>query len=134
MAHIKAIISDKWFGRKVENEEMPCQSVDEALEALRRLNGKDRTQVLFQGADKALMIGGGNEGRYSVVIVVGEDERFYTLTDATNEGHGDVTIVTGGQAGSFPANQCIGLEDSLKAVRDFDRHGEPSPDLKWMVE
>lgn len=131
MSFINRICADNRHGVRNQEEEYACTDIDAALEAVRRLNGSSRTQVLFQGMDRDLIVGGGNEGRYSVFLTVGEDREFYTLIDPEKAAGDEVEIVTGGQAGLFPGNQCVSLPSVLMAVRDFFELGQPSPALKW---
>ena len=132
MSFIKRICADNRHGVRNQEEEYDCTGIEAALGAVRRLNGGSRTQVLFQGTDRDLIVGGGNDGRYSVYIAVGEDREFHTLIDPEKPADEEVEIVTGGQAGIFPGNQCVPLESALRAVRDFYDLGQPSPALKWV--
>jgi hypothetical protein len=134
MPFIQKIILDDWVGPRSNNQESRCASVDDAIEAISRLNGRNHTQAVLKGQDRTLLVGGGNDGRYSVVLTLGDDEVFYTLIDPESTAERDVVIITGGQAGKFPQNQSIGLTAVIKAVRDFFELGEPSPALVWKRE
>lgn len=81
--------------------------------------------------NRSLIIGGGNEGQFSVVLTVGEDEQFFTLTDSTISSNDETTIVTGGQAGRFPRNQAIKLAAAITAVKSFFESGQPAASLTW---
>ncbi|HEY6345535.1 MAG TPA: Imm1 family immunity protein [Bryobacteraceae bacterium] len=131
MPFIDKIVADNWKGAKNTNQKYTCRNVGDAIEAIERLNGRNFTQVVLKGKDAALIVGGGNGGRYSVELALGEDKDFYTLVNPKTTGDQDVTIVTGGQAGAFPANQCVSLAFVLKAVEDFFVHGQPSSALTW---
>jgi ssDNA-binding replication factor A large subunit len=134
MAFVRNIIADNWVGTKSNNKESTCRSVDEAIDAVKQLNGKNHTQVVMKGDGRTLIIGGGNDGRYSVVLTEGDDQAFYTLVDPKGNRDIEVTIVTGGQSGAFPGNQSVDLEAAIAAVRHFYNVGEPSPGLTWQVE
>ena len=134
MPFVHKIISDDWAGAKSNNQESSPQTVDDATDAVKRLNGRNHTQVVLRGKDRVLIVAGGNEGRYSVVLAVGVDQMFYTLTNPDGAADQDVIIVTGGQAGAFPQNQCVTLEAAIAATSDFFDSGEPSPALTWQRE
>ena len=134
MSFVKKIISDDWSGTRSNNLESPGRTVEEAIEAVKRLNGRNHTQVVLKGDDRVLIVGGGNEGRYNVVLAIGEDEEFRTLLNPESISSQDVIIVTGGQAGAFPQNQCVALDTAIAAVSEFFDSGEPSPALAWQRE
>jgi len=134
MSFVKKIISDDWSGTKSNNLESSGRAVEDAIDAVKRLNGRNHTQVVLKGEDRVLIVGGGNEGRYNVVIAFGDDEAFCTLVNPESTSSQDVIIVTGGQAGAFPQNQCVTLDTAIAAVSEFFDSGEPSPALAWQRE
>jgi len=134
MAFVKQIVSDNWTHTGNDREETAFQSVDQALRAVRSLNGRNRTQIFLEGDGRLLMIGGGNNGCYSVQIIVGQDEAFYTLTNPASREDREVEIVTGGQAGMFPESQCVDLNSAIEAVREFVASGQPSKSGTWEHE
>jgi hypothetical protein len=134
MSFVKKIISDDWSGTKSNNLESPGRTVEDAIDAVKQLNGRNHTQVVLKGEDRVLIVGGGNEGRYSVVLAFGDDEAFCTLVNPESTSTQDVIIVTGGQAGAFPQNQCVTLDAAIAAVSEFFDSGEPSRALAWERE
>lgn len=131
MAHVDRLITDNWVGAKANNREVACRSLDDALIAIGKLNGTNHTQVVLKGEGSTLVVGGGNQGRYSVELCVGEDEEFHTLIDPAVAADGELEIVTGGQAGLFPKNQAVTLAAALEAARYFYTSGKPSPAVTW---
>jgi len=103
---------------------------------IRQLDGRAYTQVVLEGDGKALLIGGGNDGRYNVVLAVNIDEAFYNLLNPaacadTELANTELKVVTGGQAGLFPTRQCVDLETTLKAAAVFFDTGKMAQDLVW---
>jgi hypothetical protein len=131
MPFANMLIADKRIGTRDHGGSRPFSSVDEALSAIRSLDGKTRTQVVLEGPDRALMIGGGNEGRFNVVLAVDVDREFFNLLNSGGSSTKEVVIVSGGQAGSFPENLCVDLTTTLKAAEEFFNTGEPSKELAW---
>jgi hypothetical protein len=110
---------------------MPCENVQSAIDAVKSLDGRTTTQVVLEGDDKALLIGGGNDGRYNVVLAVNIDEAFFNLLNSHGSPDREVRIVTGGQAGLFPETQSVSLEAVLKAATYFFDSGGMNPNLAW---
>lgn len=135
MTLIKKMVTDNWTNSwNSGSEETTNPSLQQVIESIRGLDGAVRTQVLVEADGSVLAIGGGNEGRFSVQIIVGRDEMFYTLVDPAKRSDQDVKIVTGGQAGLFPENQAVGINSVIESAREFFVSGNPSPSLKWQAD
>ena len=78
-----------------------------------------------------LSIGGGNEGRYVADVAVNIDEEFYNLVDPGRREDETLRVVVGGQAGAYPARQCVDLDSVLEAGRCFAEGGKLSDSLSW---
>jgi hypothetical protein len=133
MAFVKTVDIDHWVGATNRSERPPWRSVEQSLAFVDQLNGKTRTQVVFQGDGRSLIVGGGNDGRYSV-LTIGDDEAFYTLTTAQQHPGKEVLMVAGGQAGAYPAEQAVSLSEVKTAVEEFVKSGEPAAALVWQKD
>jgi len=131
MQFVKLLSVDKRVGARDEGGSKPCENVKSAIDAVRSLDGRVTTQVVLEGDNKALLIGGGNDGRYNVVLAVNIDESFFNLVNSQGSPDREVRIVTGGQAGLFPETQSVSLETVIEAATYFFDSGGMAPDLVW---
>lgn len=132
---ITQITEDDWAGTKNEGCQFDCKSVAQFLEGVHKLNGVNKTLLVAETAENMLMtVGGGNDGRFIVQIVKNVDEEFHTLCNDAVSGTDALEVVSGGQAGMYPARHCVDKETALIACRHFATTAEPSPDLSWDVE
>jgi Immunity protein Imm1 len=132
MPFIETFTLDHWFiDGRVEEEEITYNTLEQAIGAIRQLDGKQRTMVTFEGPSRSMTIGGGNDGRYLVFIAYNIDEVFFLLTDPTKPSHTEVKIVAAGQTGLRPERQLVTRETAEDALRHFAISGEPSPLLTW---
>jgi hypothetical protein len=131
MQFVENLTADKRVGVRDEGRTVSCESLESALNSIRQLDGRVRTQVILEGKDRALLIGGGNDGRYNVVMAVNVDEEFYNLVNPSGSLDRQLKVVTGGQAGLFAERQCVDLATALRAAEVFFYSGEPASDLAW---
>ena len=132
MSFIETFTSDHWYpDGRVEEEENPYRTMEEAIGAIRRLDGKQRTTVTFEGPSRSMTIAGGNDRRYIVFIAYNVDEAFLLLTDPTRPPENQIKIVAAGQTGLRPERQSVTLKVAEDALRHFALSGEPSSSLTW---
>lgn len=104
----------------------------QALDALLELDGQEKTLTCLEAPNgAALMIAGGNDGRYLVNLLLDpETQQGHVLTDPAETG-ADVELCCGGQTAEYPAHWCVNLRLVLDAAHQFVAHGEMSPHLLW---
>jgi hypothetical protein len=93
---------DKW--RKAMNfgGETEATSFPEIEELIKRLDQSTYTQLILNGENNYLLIGGGR-GQYIVSFVIAADDDFYTLLNDKQEDDGaEIDIVTGDQDALSP--------------------------------
>ncbi|ALX13165.1 hypothetical protein P350_17265 [Burkholderia cepacia JBK9] len=128
------VIEETTVGSRSHVTEAPCDDTAQVIAAFERLNGIDRSTLVFDASDATVMtIGGGNDGRYVVFIASEIDAVLLNL--ATPEAPADETIelVTGGQRGGYPAQQCVDRATATQAAVYFVSTGGADPRLCWQT-
>lgn len=128
------VYSDKWD--KVYNigEEMEIRIFSEVENLIKRLDQSIYTQIVLNGSENYLLIGGGN-GQYIVTFVIGTDEDFYTLINRNKKDiEKEIIIITGGQAGSFSEKMVVDYTSAIEASHYYFEHQDKKPDLLWINE
>lgn len=102
------------------------------LHALLAMDGQEKTLTCLELPNgTTLMVGGGNDGRYLVSILVDpETQESHVLTDPTATGP-NAELCCGGQTAAYPAPWCVDLRLVLDAARHFISHGGMAPELTW---
>lgn len=123
------------FDQRQENKSN-LQSVDsvslgEAEELVRQLDGKMRTEVVFEKSETTLTVTGGDE--HFFVSVFTSDERSLVLSNPEGDGESEFRVVVGGQAVSLPSSQVNGLQRVIDAVANFYNSDDFS-DGNWIEE
>jgi hypothetical protein len=114
--------------------ETEAVSFPEIEELIKRLDQSTYTQVILNGENNYLLIGGG-KGQYIVVFAIGADDDFYTLlNDGPEDDAEEVNVVTGGQEGSFHKNTVVDYYSVIKAGSYYYRYFDKNPDLLWINE
>ncbi|MCA3781342.1 MAG: histidine kinase [Burkholderia sp.] len=128
------VIEETTVGNRSHVTEVPCDDTAQVIAAVERLNGMDRSTIVFDASDATVMtIGGGNDGRYVVFIASEIDVALLNL--ATPDAPADETIelVAGGQRGSYPARQCVDRATATQAAVYFVSTGGADPRLCWQT-
>ncbi|CAM2005297.1 hypothetical protein [Acanthopleuribacter pedis] len=129
---VKEIHEDDWQGILSYDTTYPCEKIEQCLDAVKRLNGDNKTVVVLSRDDENfLMIGGGNKNLY--ICNASLDGAMYYLTDPWHEG-GEIALVAGGQEGSYSKKLGIKLENVLKATELFVKESELDNDLNWELQ
>ncbi|MDS4031935.1 MAG: Imm1 family immunity protein [Candidatus Contendobacter sp.] len=131
---VKKIFEEEWIGAQLKTIEHQCTDLSQAYAALDRLDGKKRTSVEFWVSDDAILTVGGGGGKFVVFAAFQIDEELYTLIDPNKSDADYEDVVTGGQLGSYPSNQCVDKDMVKKAISYFCEHGKASPNLAWIQE
>jgi hypothetical protein len=117
------------------NDEGTTLEIDDAriaMDAVERLNGRDRSLVLLDDRNgQCLMIGGGNDGRYVISFAINIDEEIYIAADGTQDRDTMLKVVCGGQSGIFSARNCMQQEAALEAAREFVETASRSSKVVW---
>ena len=125
---------DKWD--KVYNigGEREISSFVEIENLIGRLDQSTYTQIILNGKENYLLIGGGQE-RYIVTLVIGTDEDFYTLVNCDKKDiEKEITVITGGQAGLFPEKIVVNYTSVIEASQYYFEHLDKNPALLWINE
>lgn len=124
---------DNWKGVFSNEENFELTTIDFLLHCIMKLNGKNKTSVaLTIDEETYLIVGGGNECRYSVV---GEKKgEIYNLINKNNiNKEGYIQIVTGGQLGDFEIKYCVDKEMAMQAAIYFYENKDFDKTLEWEV-
>ncbi|WP_317635644.1 hypothetical protein [Xylocopilactobacillus apicola] len=124
---------DNWHGVYSNEESFDLTNPDTLLRCINDLNGKNKTSVALTHDEEIYMvIGGGNEGKYSVVG--GINGQIYNLINKNNiNKKGYVQIVTGGQLGDFEMKYCVDKEMAIQAANHFYKNIDFDKTLKWEI-
>jgi hypothetical protein len=118
----------------INDVEILGPTLKQALEAVRRLNGKNTTNIIVDLGSKHLTIGGGNEGRYIAFLtqIKAGEETFFNLlssrapAEANKE---ELGVIAGRQYGLYPRRQVVDLKTVVLAARHFAQYGTRCPSL-----
>jgi hypothetical protein len=132
---VNRIVEDDWSGVRSGETECECNSIEQVIAAIKRLNGRNKTSVYLHGdGQRSLTVSGGNDGRYVAFVTIGVDDEFYNLIDPTRPDSEMLDVVTGGERGKYPASQCVALDAAVNAVRQFALDGSMSRSLTWQKQ
>lgn len=131
---VKKIFEEDWHGARLETCEQNCANLNEAYAALDRLDGKRRTCVVFWVNDEAVLTVGGDGEAFVVTAAYEIDVDLYTLIDPRQFTGNHVSVVVGGQSGSYPSTHVVDKAMAKEAVGYFCEHGKISPKLQWQRE
>ena len=122
---------DRWEGNINKGDEILVKSEQDVEKQLSLLNGRDITQLVANGKDEALLVGGGDKN-FVVTFIVGDNEDFFNLVNEDSANDSDeIEVVTGGQAGLFPKSIVVDFQTALSSLLYFYKFQRRSPDLIW---
>lgn len=125
---MKRLVTVVWDADGVEHE-ADLVGVDLAG-LLAQLDGESQTLVTVLSGDAHAACGG--DARSGVVMYATLDgERFYQLINASSADDGDLCVVAGGQAGTYPARCVVSVDDAMSALLWFAERGELLPGASW---
>lgn len=111
---------------------MPAAEVSRVLEAVRALNGRDRTVVsVFRGAGR-FDVGGDAAG--AMVVFQSEDRRRWHQVRTPGAASGEVTVTVGGMEGHYPGRETTDLQAAVVAATTWLRDGSRDPRLSWFTQ
>lgn len=105
---------------------------DDVTTRIAALNGVDHTLVTIY-RDGAHLAVGGSASDGLVVYCTFDNEVFWQVV-VDGDPDETVSVVAGGQAGSYPATHVTTLGDSLSAADGFLKQGERASGLRWEAQ
>lgn len=128
------LYEENWAGARLNSVEYVAPDLKMALLALDRMDGKNRTTVQYQLVDDDTLTVGGDGNLFVVSLALGIDAEIFTLIDPNKSAESFEHVVTGGQMGEFPSNQCVGRDLAARAIAYFIEHGTADKNLRWQPE
>jgi immunity protein Imm1 of predicted polymorphic toxin system len=133
--YIESLHYDRWVerndvGSTVAGDHLSVYAVNEAV---RRLEGAERTLVTLQGPGTSHLAVGGSAATGMVVYATFDNDTFYQLTNPEAREDEIVEVVAGGQTGDYPARMVVGLSVALQAAEEFAEGGVLSSQLAWVA-
>ncbi|AJQ86591.1 hypothetical protein ADT26_14385 [Xanthomonas oryzae] len=116
-------------GAFAKSFDFDVESLDQCLDAVRRMNGGDRTLISFSVDGLSIMVGGG-DGQY--VVTMESDESIVNVVNSSASGDEFVEITVGGQACEYPDIYVVGLDQVEAALRHRIFNGE-GQDVEYEV-
>jgi hypothetical protein len=127
---------DRWSGMRCTDTVMDGPSFEQVEVRIRALDENEFSAVsLYRGDDSKLIVGGGAEHGFIVIVSRNDDAVFSTLfePERVDANPGNRLIVTvGGQPGDYPPEIVVGLPKVLTAVRTFMATGVLDASLSWL--
>jgi Immunity protein Imm1 len=119
---VDMMFADHWQGTSDDGVDVADPTWAVIENAIRGLNGKDRTLVMLSGDGAGhLAIGGGTDGQYLVYGTV--DNLSFQVMVNQSEGAELVPLVAGGQEGEYPARWLTQLDQALMAAKLYVHDG-----------
>ncbi len=130
MLKVQRLFEDDWSGLTSDDQEYACDTLDQAIQVVGKLNGANKTLIeLIIDESTFLTVGGGNQGRYVCYATKGDE--IFNLITANHQDNEQVIIVAGGQHGYYDPKLCVSLDEVSRAVEAFCIHGEMTKDQTW---
>jgi hypothetical protein len=126
---------DRWSGVACATATIGDPSFEQVEARIRALDENEYSTVSIEFGDAKLLVGGGAEHGFIVIVFRNDHTEFSTLfepdrVDTNPRNRLPVTI--GGQMGDYPPEIVVGLPKVLTAVRTFMVTGEPDASLSWL--
>ncbi|WKR22384.1 Imm1 family immunity protein [Actinomyces israelii] len=99
------------------------ETVEFAVDRIRRLDGAARTVVMIEAENIQIGVGGGNGGRV-IAYYTRDNWNFFNLVGDPNE-KGAAWLVTGGQPGDFDRRNIVDIPAAASAVHELIDNGNP---------
>jgi hypothetical protein len=125
------IIEEAYIGNRTHVTEARCDNATQAVAAIERLNGLDRSTVAFEASNGTVMSIGGGGDRYVVFMASDVDAALLNLTTPTAPAGESIELVAGGQRGSYRERGCVDRATAVQAAIYFISSGGADPALCW---
>ena len=143
---IPIIGTDRQEGVRSNWQPVPLIDKQQVIDAIDALNGCDRTlvelsisddtylytdtEMVGDGDDTYIDIGGGNDGRY--IVTRNKDGIIFNLHNASAE-PGRVDIVAAGQRGDYETKLCVDKSVALQTALYFYEYADFDRTLSWEI-
>lgn len=108
---------------------------DQVYRAVLQMDGDKLNEMALDFSEKgAIMVGGGNNGRYVVIYFPGDNSRKPSLTLSDLSLTGPDVELTVQIPSDYPARICVKLPLVLKVLEHFFHTGEISTDVRWEID
>jgi Immunity protein Imm1 len=134
---VKTLSESVATGNKMESTERRCESLQDVEQAIARLDGASRSELVLVGDDDTvMMIGGGANQQFVATVAIHVDQALFDLLrpGSPADGDGEVKLLAGGQWGVYAQRQVVDLDLLLRAAMTFARTGQPDSSLNWQSE
>jgi hypothetical protein len=109
--------------------EAAAPPLEVVLDAVRALNGEDRTFVsIFNGRGR-MDVGG--DARRQLVVLQSDDRRTWHMVESPHESSAEQPVVVAGVRTRYPGRRMTTLSAAERAVTAWLQRGERHPDLDW---
>lgn len=119
---------DNWEKNRNNSIKYSIENSNELFHLIKKLNGKNHTQLILESSNGFLIIGGGND-LFVISNVIGDNEKSFTLVNGDNEN--EVEVVTGGQSGLFPKKMVVNFEIAIKIAKTYFATSKMDSQFIW---
>lgn len=134
MTFASLLRAERREGAHVEHDEWHSFDADRIEEVIGRMDQQRYTETALEGPDWWVALIGGGSNAYVVSIENRMSGVRFDLVDPGRPPDETVAVVAGGQLGSLPARDVVGLDAAVRAARHFAETGKPDPGLDWVQE
>jgi hypothetical protein len=120
---------ENWQGNQNHELVEEARNWEEIEAAIRDLDGHRKTLVTLETEDETHMAIGGGTDKY-LVYVTFDNQSFSYLVNPTKSNNA-ITLVVGGQEGTYPEKWCTDLKTTLKAAQSFAEFGKIEKSFAW---
>ena len=131
---VTKVFEDDWSEGVVSNDvQYVCSTPDQAVAAIRKLNGDNKTIVELIVDEANFLTVAGGDGKY-VCYGTQDDEVLLNLLTSNPSSEGLVEVVAGGQVSEFEAKFVLSLDEVVEAAHFYAINGKPNPAQEWQQQ
>jgi Immunity protein Imm1 len=119
---VRTLFTDHWIGVRSRETAIEAPTEEQLLDAVRRLDGHQRTLVSCNLLDGRNFMVGGGPTHYVVCLGDPETQHYDTLPGAGGDEW--IAIRAGGQDGDYPAKEVVDRAQALEAASRVWHAGE----------
>jgi hypothetical protein len=113
------LIEEKYEGNVIHRNEILSPSSTIIVDAIGRLNGRDRSSMMIIAGDRMLFMGGGLNNCYVCEIAVDTDREFLRLVHPDRADSEKIKLIVGGQSVFRNIRQCCTRDEVNSAANNF---------------